>query len=97
VQSSKMKRLPFINIASLLSVVLFYGCLATSGNKENAVAVAVSEYRKHGGGMGPVECDVQKTGTNWVVTVWGLPGSAGDFAIVTVSTNWNVVGYLPGE
>ena len=90
-----MKRLPFINIASLLSAVLLYGCLATSGNKEKAVAIAVSEYRKREG-VGPVRCDVQETGTNWVVTVWALPGGPGQFADVIVSTNWNVVDYIPG-
>lgn len=90
-----MKRLPFINIASLLSAVLLYGCLATSGNKEKAVAIAVSEYRKRAG-EGPVRCYVRNTGTNWVVIVAGVPGSPGDFGLVMVSTNWNVVEYIPG-
>lgn len=91
-----MKRL--LRVAWLGGLTLFAaaGCESLRGGRSQAIAAALQEFQRRGG-SGKVECEANKMGARWIVTIWRLPEAPGGFITVELSSDYRVLEVTTGN
>jgi hypothetical protein len=83
----------------LLAIILcFNGCSRKENSPKEplAIATAKQEARKHWNCKTVEVSRARKTDGRWIVTMWRIPKTPGDFLIIEVEENGNVIRTLRG-